>query len=343
MGTIGPVRHRPRRVLGIALIVLLVLVGASVLAFENSPWPSVWVIRWVFARSGAAANTALSARVPSGVHAETGVRYAENDADALLDIYRPSSLDGHRLPVIVWIHGGGYVAGNRSEIANYARILASDGYAVAVVDYSLAPEVRYPVVVRQLNRALAFLSEDAERLQLDSHRFILGGDSAGAQLAAQMALLISSPTYAESMGLHPSIAREQLAGAVLFCGPYDGQLMAFQASSSWFTRTVLWSYFGSLSPSKESLDSFSIAPHVTSDFPAVFMTVGNGDPLAPQSIALANALQRKGVRVDALFYAPSHKPSLEHEYQFDLSLPESEEALRRTRAFLRGLVASKGG
>jgi len=297
------------------------------------------MIRHEFARDGIEGNAALSDRVPPGIRTQSAIRYDCNDPHALLDIYRPASLDGHALPIVVWIHGGGYVAGSRTDMANYARILAAGGYAVVAVDYPLAPENPYPAPVIALNRALAFLSDDAARLQLDRNQFVLAGDSAGAQLAAQIALLISSPAYATSTGMHPGIERSQLLGTVLFCGPYDGRLIVSEASSSKLARAFVWSYFGSLDPSPSTLDAFSIVPHVTRAFPPSFISVGNVDALAPQSYALAHALQQQGVYAETLFYPMSHQPPLDHEYQFDLGAPDANESLKRMQAFLRGLTA----
>lgn len=330
-------RQRAKRFLWITALVAGLLLVAGVVAFKVSPWPSALVIRWVFERGGAQTNAALEAHVPAGIRTQEGLNYDPEDPAALLDIHRPAALDGRALPVIVWIHGGGFLAGSRAEIANYARILAADGYAVAVVDYALAPGARYPVPVHQVNRALGYLSGNAGELGLDSGRFILGGDSAGAQLAAQVAALASSPEYAKAMALRPALAREQLRGVVLFCGPHDARLMARQGASSWFVRTVLWSYLGTTTPSVATLQEFSVVPNVTPAFPPAFITVGNGDPLAEQSYALANELKARGVGVETLFFPPSHAPSLGHEYQFDLSRPESRQALERTRSFLAGL------
>lgn len=306
-----------------------------VLAFKISPWPSALVIRWAFDRGGRAMNAALAMHAPAGIRAQVDVHYDSNDPDAWLDIYRPAALDGRRLPVIVWIHGGGYVAGSRKDMANYARILAADGYAVVVVDYSLAPAARYPKPIQQLSRALDFLSTHAEPFQLDSSRMVLGGDSAGAQLASQLAALATSADYAKTAGLHAGIASVQLRGVVLFCGPHDGRLMAPEVPSSRFLRTVMWSYFGTPQPDEATVLAFSVVPHVTQAFPPALISVGNDDPLAAQSYALAAALQRHGVHVDTLFYPAAHMPGLGHEYQFNLSLPEARDALDRTRAFLR--------
>ena len=318
----------------------IVTVGAlGALAVQVSPWPSAMLIRLAFDHGGARTNAALASQVPPGIHSESGLRYDPADIDALMDIHRPSSMHGKALPVIVWIHGGGFVAGSRGDVANYARMLAADGYAVVAVDYSLAPEHRYPLPVHQLNRALTFLSDNAERLQLDMSRLVLGGDSAGAQLAAQLALIATSTEYAQVMAISSAVSSAHLRGVVLFCGPLDGGSMT--SSPSWFGRTVVWSYFGSTSPPPEH-DTFSIAPRVTRHFPPTFITVGNGDPLAPQSMALAEALQGEGVWVDALFYPAPHRPKLGHEYQFDFALPEAREAFARTRAFLRERLAATG-
>lgn len=338
MATSTPVRHRLRRVLLILLALMAVLAIAAFIVFKSTPWPSAMAIRWLFERDGAATNATLGAHVPAGVSSESALRYDPDDPVALLDIHRPQTRDDRALPVLVWIHGGGFVAGNRGDVRNYARILAAGGFAVATVDYSLAPEVRYPVPVEQVNRALAYLSGNAERLKLDPDRIVLGGDSAGAQLAAQVAALASSPDYAGSSGLRPGIARNQLRGVVLFCGPHNARMMADRVSSSWFVRTVMWSYLGSTEPSPALLDEFSVVPHVTATFPPAFISVGNDDPLAPQSYALADALEQQGVRVETLFYPPEHTPKLGHEYQFDLTRPEARDALNRTRAFLHGVV-----
>ena len=340
MGLAIPSGRRARRLLAWILAVVTALAIVGGVCFKLSPWPSVLAIRFVFSRGGAAANQALAAYVPPGILVTEGVRYVESDPDAVFDLYRPQAGEGKDLPLLMWIHGGGFVAGSRKEIANYARLLAGEGFAVAVVDYPLAPEVQYPAPVRRLTQALRYLSGHAPDLHLDSQRFLLGGDSAGAQLAAQLAALASSPDYARATGLTAGIARAQLRGVVLFCGPHDARLMAGKASNSWFLRTVMWAYLGSPAPAMETMDAFSVVPHVTSGFPPAFVTVGNADPLAPQSYALAEALREHGVPVSTLFFPPSHQPALGHEYQFDLSRPEAREALEQTRRFLHDVVGA---
>lgn len=308
-------------------------------AFWLSPWPSALLIRWAFDRGGAVASAALLPHVPDGIVSDWGLRYDDTDPDALLDVHRPADLaeSERRAPVIVWIHGGGFVAGSRRDVANYAKILAADGYVVAAVDYSLAPGARYPVPVHQVNRALAWLSANAERLRIDPGRFVLAGDSAGAHIAAQAALLATSPGYAGRTGMQPGLERGQLIGMLLFCGLYDTGQFGTHAPRSWFIRTVMWSYLGSTSPPDQLGRDFSVVANVTAGFPPSFVTVGNGDPLAPHSHALVRVLAEHGVRADSLFFPDDLIPPLPHEYQFNLDREEGREALRRVRAFLATL------
>jgi acetyl esterase len=305
-------------------------------AFLLSPWPSALLIRAVFDYGGTRANQALASHVPAGVVSLQNQRYDPSDADAVFDLYRPQQAleDGRTLPLVVWVHGGGFVGGARKHVENYARMLAAQGYAVATVGYSLAPARRYPTPVLQINRALAHLQTQAKVLQLDMQRVALAGDSAGAQLAAQLALLATDPDYARQMQVQPALEAAQVRATVLFCGPYDGLAMADSADASWFLRTVVWSYFGSRTPEMDAVAQFSVARSVTPGFPPTFISVGNDDPLQAQSYSMTAALQRQGVPVHTLFFRGQPAPALPHEYQFDMTLPQSRQAFTQMSEFL---------
>ena len=317
-----------RKLLGTLLILAVIVVGAFLL----SPWPSVWIIRQIFDRGAAEASGRLAARVPNAITSKTAIRYDQNDPDALLDIHAPANAAAGSLPTIVWIHGGGFISGKREDISNYAKILAGQGFTVVNIDYTIAPEAKYPRPVQQLNAALGFIASNADKLGLDSNRLLLAGDSAGAQIAAQMANLVTSPAYARAVEIVPKTRPEQLKGVLLFCGPYDLDMF----SDGWFTRTTAWSYSGRRDfRNDRTFALMSVAKYVTPRFPPAFITAGNADPLGPQSVALANALKSRGVPTETLFFAPDRQPPLPHEYQFDLRDPAAVEALNRAVAFAR--------
>ncbi|MDQ2621492.1 MAG: alpha/beta hydrolase, partial [Actinomycetota bacterium] len=239
-------------------------------------------------------------------------------------------------PVIVWIHGGAWISGARGDIANYLRILAGRGMVTVGVDYSIAPASRYPAPLRQVNRALGFLSENSAELGIDPGRIVLAGDSAGSQIAAQVAALTTDPGYASKIGIEPRLRPGQLRAALLNCGAYDLNLASGKGLQGWFLGTALRAYSGSRDYlDLESFRLASVAGHVSDRFPPTFITAGNDDPLLPHSVAMARRLTELGVTTDPMFFDPDHRPRLGHEYQFDLELAEGREALERMVGFVQ--------
>jgi acetyl esterase len=107
-----------------------------------------------------------------------------------LRLYRPpGSRDVDRLPVLVYFHGGGWVIGDLDTHDVLCRELANgSGCAVAAVDYRLAPEHPFPAAVDDAIAATRWVRAHAASLSLDATRLAVGGDSAGGNLAAVVAL-----------------------------------------------------------------------------------------------------------------------------------------------------------
>jgi acetyl esterase/lipase len=303
-----------------------------------SPRPMAFLIRRQFARARALTQAELGRHAPTGIASFRDERYGDGP-DALLDVYVPETAQSHgeRLPVIVWIHGGGWIGGNKDELAGYMQLLASHGFVAVAINYSLAPAARYPTPVRQTMAALRFVADNAARFSVDPNRVFLAGDSAGAQIAAQVAALVTNPAYVRAVGVAPTIDPARLRGVALCCGPYDPALADDAAPFHGFLTTILWSYSGTRDwRSSRSFSNIAIGNHLTADFPPTFITVGNADPLAEHSTRLAAALTAHGVEVDALFFPDGHQPPLLHEYQFRLDGPDAQYALARLVAFFEG-------
>ncbi|NJN88663.1 MAG: alpha/beta hydrolase [Leptolyngbyaceae cyanobacterium SL_7_1] len=321
------------------LVVGLLLLGLAIyLGFQFSPYPRALLIRYGFDKGAVEIAHKLEKHVPPGVNAIVDQPYRPNDNDAKLDVFYPQALPTADvvLPTIVWVHGGAWISGDKSHVANYLKILASHGYTTVGVGYSIAPEHQYPTPLIQLNEAIAYLQQQATRLHIDPSQMVLAGDSAGAQIAAQMAAMVTNPPYAIEVGIQPTLQPNQLKAMLLNCGGYDTSLLNLDGSFGSFLRTVMWSYSGTKNfLTDPRFQSFSVLDYITSRFPPAFITAGNADPLAPHSIALAKTLTEVGVPIDTLFYPADHTPLLEHEYQFNLDLADGQEALRRILAFLQ--------
>lgn len=306
-----------------------------------TPWPAALLMRKVFAASGGRLATALDRHAPANVIGLINERYGA-DPDMLLDVFRPASASGP-LPLVVWVHGGGFVGGSKDELAGYFKLVAGSGFAVAAPRYSLAPGRRYPTPLSQLMQALQYLQANAGRLLIDPDRIALAGDSAGAHIAAQAGALVTTPGYAEAVGITPPITPAQLRGLILACGIYDLQLVrhANSPAGRLFVQVSLHAYSGK----RRFLDdpgfaAWSITDHVSSAFPPALITVGNADPLRPHSELLAGKLEAQGAETETLFFPAGHQPPVEHEYQFDLDTEAGQLFLDRLLTFLRQRLAA---
>jgi acetyl esterase/lipase len=324
-------------------VVTAVLAGAAAAAvlYQTSVQPGAAIVAAVFDRGqlvtppagfGPVARTVTEQRVPVPV---------PGGPTAYLDIYTPDGGDGQPRPVILWVHGGGFISSSAATVADYTILLAHAGYTVASLDYSLAPGAQYPVQVRQGNAALGYLRANAARFGGDPARIVLGGDSAGAQIASELAAVQSDPALARSMGLTAAVPPGDgggLRGVVLFCGLYDMRTVGSTGFPG--LRTYLWAYTGTRDwTSYPEIDQLSTVLHVTPAYPPTFLSVGDADPLRSQAAELAAALKQQGVPLTTLFWTGTGD-GLRHEYQFNFDLPQARTAFTRTLAFLAATTRS---
>ncbi len=321
----------------------VVLVG--VVAFLVSPWPAALVIRALF---GQGARSTLATMQPfdpvDGITQTLDIPYGTSAPDAAesagastsLDVFSPDT-GTEPLPTVVWIHGGAWISGDKKEVRPYVRMIAAEGYTTVSLNYSISPEVAYPTAVTQLNDALAFLVEHAAEYRIDPERIVLAGDSAGANLASQLAVVTTNPDYAALVGLTPALRLEQLRGVVLDCGIYDvSGIPNAPGVGGWGFRIALWSYLGE----RDWVDTpggsqMSTLDYVTGDFPATWISGGNSDPLtSTQSVPMSEKLSGLGVDVTDVFYPDDQEPALPHEYQFHFDLDAAHTALTSTVDFL---------
>jgi len=334
------VRHKKlfRWLIGIAVVIIALAIAVMVW-FRVSPWPNSMLIRYAFNKDGTKTAKAVEKYVPSGIVEVSSQQYRAGDKDAYLDVFYPLGTVEPR-PTVVWVHGGAWVSGNKDQIDNYLKILASHGYTTVGVNYSIAPEHKYPTPLHQVNDALAYLQQNAKRLNIDDTRIVMAGDSAGSQIVAQIANIITSPDYAREIGISPKLEASKLVGLLLNCGAYDLSLPDYNGPFGGFLKTVLWAYSGKKDFLNDPvLEHASVVNYVTPNFPPSFITAGNDDPLEEQSTEFAKKLQSLGVPVVTRFYPKNHEPKLGHEYQFSLDLEDSKQALDQMVQFLNERIA----
>ncbi|EOF60981.1 esterase [Enterococcus hirae EnGen0127] len=325
---------------GILLLSTILLV---VIAFQVSPRPGAYVIRHLFSDAVTITDKETYEQAKDSTSSLTDRSYQSQFKKNNYDIYYPKGSEGH-LPTLIWVHGGGYVSGDKAGVKEFATRLASDTHiAVVAMNYEPAPSSQYPNQVVQVNELVQQLKKENNQ-KLDLSKLIFGGDSAGAQIALQYVTIQTNQQYAKEMKMKQMIDPTAIKGAISYCGPVDLQQTAKQQSSDrlmhFFVKTVAWSLIGTKDwQIDERLYQASLVDQVSKDFPPTYITDGNAYSFQDQGIAFANKLKELDVPVDELFYK-DQKKEISHEYQFNYTLPESKTCYEQTERFIENCFRS---
>lgn len=148
------------------------------------------------------------------------VAYGEVSRRQVLDLFLPNDADGP-FPLIVYIHGGGYMSGSKAELTPEIRRAAhTRGYAVASIDYRLLDESDYPTQINDVKAAIRWLKEHADEYALDAHSVATWGFSAGGHLSA-LAATSGFVTELEDPAYDGSGPNSTVRAAIDWAGPAD--------------------------------------------------------------------------------------------------------------------------
>lgn len=282
---------------------------------------------WFFAsRSDAKRDRGL--KTPEDIRRIDRIPYGPDARWNTLDVYRPRGKAG-KLPVIVNIHGGGYVYGSTKQYQFYCVGLAQRGFAVVSFNYHLAPKYKFPTPVRDTNLVMEWICRKAEIYGFDTDNVVIVGDSAGAQLASQYAVICTDPEYAKIMEITPPEFTLRAVG--LNCGMYDlkeraGEIPGNKLMIDYFTKDP--SVYG------KKLDVLS---HVTEKFPPAYLLSAKGDFLVEQCRPMAELIRSKGVPCEYRIYGDEKTGHVFHlDMRSDLARKANDEEIAFIREHLHG-------
>lgn len=246
-----------------------------------------------------ARRLAQSRRLPEGVKAFRDLEYAKTPQKTLrLDLFVPEKIVAP-VPVIVWIHGGAWRAGNKTN--SPALPFAAKGYAVASIIYRFSQEAIFPAQVHDCKAAIRWLRAHAAEYKLDAGKIGVWGSSAGGHLAALLGTTGGVKELEGELG-NPEFSSRVQAVCDWF-GPSDflkmneqagtGGKMNHDAPDSPESKLI----GGAIQQNKEKAAKASPLSYVTQDDAPFLMMHGDLDPLVPlaQSQMLRDVLDKAGV------------------------------------------------
>lgn len=206
----------------------------------------------------------------------------------LLDLHIPEN--AHKpVPLVFYIHGGGWAEGTRDTTNLDAFVKA--GYAMASLDYRFTNEAVFPAQIEDVKAALRWLRVHADEFQLDPCRFVTWGHSAGAHLASLLGLTAHSRQFDTGENLHVS-------SSVLGVGSVSAPVNFLEASGIKPLLKEVSALFGA-HPCEQKEWAMAANPitHITAEAPPFVIVHGDSDDLVPMQHAeqLHAALQNKGV------------------------------------------------
>lgn len=265
-------------------------------------------------------------RVPGGIVVQRDIPYAEGGEEHLLDLVIPSDAVG-KLPVIVSVHGGGYVYGSKEVYQYYAANLAENGFAVVNFNYRLAPQSRFPAQLEDINRVMGWLASEGDSYGLDRNNIFVVGDSAGAQLASHYLAIWSDPDFQQRFSFRTPSGLT-IRAAALNCGRY--RIVPGEPLFRDYLEKGISSDDGRL----------DVASHITGSFPPTFVMTSYYDFLREEARSMYELLRSRDV--DAVFrlYGQRGQRYMGHVFHCNLNLKEAKQCNREECEFFKEHLSS---
>jgi acetyl esterase/lipase len=241
-----------------------------------------------------------------------------------MDIFKPRTEKGTELPVIVVIHGGGLVMGDRKISRRFCRILAGHGYLVFSVEYRLAPRANCADQLDDVCAGMDLIGRRLIHYDVDFSRIFLVAESAGAYLATYVTAMRGSEKLQKAIGYKPSNMIFKAVGLVsgmFYTGKRDliGLLLSDQ-------------FYGDKRNNKAFLKYMDPEnPEILDNLPPAFLVTSRNDFLNNYTLMFHDALKKEGKRTHLLYYSDK---DLYHAFVFSNPTHEkSEDAINKMLAW----------
>lgn len=179
-----------------------------------------YIEKWILSVNDAIARSLIYNTNPPKVGATLkNLRYATDNPKQTLDVIRP--IGQGKFPILVFIHGGGWVSGNKANYLRLCRCYANAGFLVFSLNYRLAPSYPFPAALQDITLAMEWIIAHAQRYDGDGERLFLAGDSAGAYCATWLTAALYERQLLKAAQIETELAAGIIHGLILFYGIYN--------------------------------------------------------------------------------------------------------------------------
>ena len=250
-------------------------------------------------------DPAFAQQLPPGIKMEKDIAYVpEGDAAQKLDLYLPETAAEKPLPLIVHIHGGGWVGGSKFPCP--AALMVLRGYAVASVEYRFSQKAIFPAQIQDCQAAIRWLRAHSQQYNFDTEHVGVVGGSAGGHLSSLVGTTGGKNAFPKIGGNEEQSDRVQAVCDIY--GPADFSTVVKQATDDKNVKNIFQfntprdpysSLIGTKLDDKTKADAVSPVHYVSQDNPPFLILHGTHDTLVPyaQSEEFAAVLKEKGVAV----------------------------------------------
>lgn len=251
----------------------------------------------------------------SKLNVTNSLEYSSAFPSNTYDIYRP--INKPDAPLLIWVHGGFFIAGDKSGVENVCAEIAARGYTVVAMNYALAPEHKHPTAILQLDQLITHLK--LNHTDINTSKIALAGDSAGGYIVAQYCAMISNENMQSLANIRLANTKENIKACVLTCAPIDiSMIHGINTKLDKLLPVFGRAYFGKGKwYNSDRLNHTKTIEYVTSEFPPSFLTDGNHISFEPQNRCLGEKLRNVGVDCEELYF-DIENGNVDHEYLFKL-------------------------
>lgn len=274
-----------------------------------------------------------SAKEPIGsVCSEHHYYHEDHNPMHMCDIARPEHHRG-RLPVILHIHGGGWVYGHKDTYYKYyAMELSKYGYAIVTMNYRLAFDHPFPAMIEDIFSALQWIENNQETELFDISRIYLVGDSAGAHLAALASIVHTKPDLQEMYNVKKSNCHILALG--LSCGVYDFNRLLSDEYNMPLRDILISTIFNRIDFDHHQLYKVSSVSYLLdTSFTPAYILSSEADTLCSETLKLVNECKERGVVYKSHIF-PEYL-QLPHVFNLKSIYPESKVVMDEMFEFFK--------